>query len=118
MPEARADAVKDAAGRAQAGVAAAAVLRAAPVDVAGALRHDVHVGRRRVHVGRRPEGAAQRGDQVPVAEEQRPPRVPHGQLRHREHGLAAAEGHSSTAIFRVIPAASRIPSRRPSAGDG
>ena len=88
MLDGRADAVEDAARGAGAAVAAA---RRRAVDPRARLRDDVEIVRLDVHVAGRAVRAAERGDELPVAQEEPAPRLAGRQLaRHREHGLAAA----------------------------
>ena len=87
---ARADPVEHPAGGSAAAVAAAA---GRPEHPGAPLGDDVEVGRRDVHVARGLVGAAERLDEIAVAEEQPPPRVALRQLRHGQHRLPAAARH-------------------------
>ena len=85
----------------------------------GALADHVHVRLARVHVRAGDERAAERLDEVAVALEQAAPVVALGNLRHREHGLAAAARqaeHGQLARHARPRAASRPRARRPALG--
>ena len=86
--------------------AAAAVAAAAgrAVDPRARLGDDVEILRRDVHVAGRAVRAAERGDELAVAPEEALARLAGRQLRHREHGLAAAARH---------PGGRHLPRHRP-----
>src|SRR5439155_11102146 len=81
------DRVQRAAGGAAPAVPAAA---GRAVDPRARLGDDVEILRRDVHVAGRAVRAAERGDELAVAPKEALAWLACGQLRHREHGLAAA----------------------------